>query len=79
MLPLILKDERAVAPVWYSGFDPAAFARMGRIAGLVHSIETMATSIQQASTSAAHYSSGGGGGFSGGGGGGGGGSGGGAR
>jgi uncharacterized membrane protein len=79
MLPLILKDERAAAPVWYSGFDRAAFAGMGRIAGLVHSIETMATSIQQASTSAAHYSSGGGGGFSGGGGGGGGGSGGGAR
>jgi len=79
MLPVILKDERAAVPLWYSGFDRAASAGMGRIAGMVSSIETMATSIQQASTSAAHYSSGGGGGFSGGGGGGGGGSGGGAR
>jgi uncharacterized membrane protein len=79
MLPIILKDERSAVPVWYYGFDRSALAGMGRIAGMVHSIETMATSIQQASTSAAHYSSGGGGGFSGGGGGGGGGSGGGAR
>lgn len=79
MLPLILKDERSVVPVWYFGFDRSSFAGMGRIAGMVHSIERMATSIQEASTSAAHYSSGGGGGFSGGGGGGGGGSGGGAR
>ena len=79
MLPFILKDERSVVPVWYYGFDRSALAGMGRIAGMVHSIEAMATSIQQASTSAAHYSSGGGGGFSGGGGGGGGGSGGGAR
>ena len=79
MLPLILKDERSAVPVWYYGFDRSALAGMGRIAGMVQSIEAMATSIQQASTSAAHYSSGGGGGFSGGGGGGGGGSGGGAR
>jgi len=79
MLPIILKDERSAVPVWYYGYDRASFAGMGRVAGMVHSIETMATSIQQASTSAAHYSSGGGGGFSGGGGGGGGGSGGGAR
>ena len=79
MLPIILKDERSAVPIWYYGYDRASFAGMGRIAGMVHSIETMATSIQQASTSAAHYSSGGGGGFSGGGGGGGGGSGGGAR
>ena len=79
MLPIILKDERSATPVWYYGFDRSAFAGMGRIAGMVHSIDAMATSIQQASTSAAHYSSGGGGGFSGGGGGGGGGSGGGAR
>jgi len=79
MLPLILRDERSAAPVWYYGFDRTAFTGMGKIAGMVQSIEAMATSIQQASTSAAHYSSGGGGGFSGGGGGGGGGSGGGAR
>jgi uncharacterized membrane protein len=79
MLPIILKDDRSTLPVWYYGFDRSAFAGMGRIAGMVQSIEAMATSIQQASTSAAHYSSGGGGGFSGGGGGGGGGSGGGAR
>jgi uncharacterized membrane protein len=79
MLPIILKDERSAVPVWYYGFDRSGFAGMGRIAGMVHSIDAMATSIQQASTSAAHYSSGGGGGFSGGGGGGGGGSGGGAR
>ena len=79
MLPIILKDERSAVPVWYYGFDRSAFAGMGQIAGMVQSIEAMATSIQQASTSAAHYSSGGGGGFSGGGGGGGGGSGGGAR
>jgi uncharacterized membrane protein len=79
MLPLILKDERAAAPVGYAGLGRPGFTGMGQITGLVHSIESMATSIQQASTSAAHYSSGGGGGFSGGGGGGGGGSGGGAR
>ena len=41
-----------------------------RIESMVSSIESMSTSIQQASASAAHYSSGGGGGFSGGGGGG---------
>jgi uncharacterized membrane protein len=79
MLPIILRDERTPAPAWYMGFDRTALAGMGRITSLVHSIESMATSIQQASTSAAHYSSGSGGGFSGGGGGGGGGSGGGAR
>ncbi len=79
MLPIILKDERSAAPAWYYGFDRTAWAGMGRISGMVHNIESMAMSIQQASTSAAHYSSGSGGGFSGGGGGGGGGSGGGAR
>jgi uncharacterized membrane protein len=79
MLPLILKDERSAAPAWYTGFDRAGMTHLGGLTGMVHSIESMATSIQQASTLAAHYSSGGGGGFSGGGGGGGGGSGGGAR
>ncbi|MDH4270840.1 MAG: DUF2207 domain-containing protein [Candidatus Aminicenantes bacterium] len=79
MLPVILKDERSAVPVWYYGFDRSGPAALGRIAGMVRSIESAATSIHQASTSAAHYSSGGGGGFSGGGGGGGGGSGGGAR
>jgi uncharacterized membrane protein len=79
MLPIILKDERSAVPVWYYGFDRSGLAGVGRITGMVQSIESMATSIQQASTSAAHYSSGSGGGFSGGGGGGGGGSGGGAR
>lgn len=79
MLPVILKDERSSVPVWYYGFDRSGPAALGRIAGMVRSIESAATSIHQASTSAAHYSSGGGGGFSGGGGGGGGGSGGGAR
>lgn len=76
MLPVILKDERAAPPVWYDGFDKPEFISSGRLAGMISSIDSMATSIQQASTSAAHYSSGGGGGFSGGGGGGGGGSGG---
>ncbi|OGD24035.1 MAG: hypothetical protein A2Y69_05460 [Candidatus Aminicenantes bacterium RBG_13_59_9] len=79
MLPIILQDERSAAPAWYLGVDRAALSGMGRITSVVQSIESMATSIQQASTSAAHYSSGSGGGFSGGGGGGGGGSGGGAR
>ena len=73
MLPIILNDERAAVPVWYYGFDRSGFAATGRIASMVHSIETMSTSIHQASTAAAHYSSGRGGGFSGGGGGGGGG------
>ena len=78
MLPLILKDERAVAPVGYAGFgQPGAFA-VGGFEHMIASIEHAATSISQASTSAAHYSSGGGGGFSGGGGGWGGGGGGGA-
>ena len=72
-LPIILKDERAVAPVWYYGFQRASFISSGRIESMIKSIESMSTSITQASTSAAHYSSGGGGGFSGGGGGGGGG------
>ena len=79
MLPIILQDERSAAPAWYLGFDRAALSGMGKITSVVQNIESMATSIQQASTSAAHYSSGSGGGFSGGGGGGGGGSGGGAR
>ena len=74
MLPIILKDERAVAPVWYHGFNRAAFISAGRMSSMINSIESMSTSIQHASISAAHYSSGGGGGFSGGGGGGGGGS-----
>jgi uncharacterized membrane protein len=72
-LPVILRDERAVSPAWYYGFDRSGLAATGRIAGMVHSIEAMSTSIQQASTAASHYSSGSGGGFSGGGGGGGGG------
>jgi uncharacterized membrane protein len=76
MLPVILKDEKAVVPVWYHGYTRAAFASVGRINAMISSIESMATSIQAASTSAAHYSSGGGGGFSAGGGGGGGGGGG---
>lgn len=72
-LPIILRDERAVSPAWYYGFDQSGLTATRRIAGMVHSIEAMSTSIQQASTAAAHYSSGSGGGFSGGGGGGGGG------
>ena len=79
MLPIILKDERSAAPVWYASFSHSAFTHVDNISGLAQSIAAMATSIEKASTSAAHYSSGGGGGFSGGGGGGGGGSGGGAR
>ncbi len=75
-LPIILKDERAVAPVWYYGFHRVSFISSGRIESMIKSIESMSTSITQASTSAAHYSSGGGGGFSSGGGGGGGGGGG---
>ncbi|MBN2409563.1 MAG: DUF2207 domain-containing protein [Candidatus Aminicenantes bacterium] len=79
MLPLVLRDERAAAPVWYYGWARTGTAGLSGISGMVRTIEAAATTIQQASTSAAHYSSGGGGGFSGGGGGGGGGSGGGAR
>lgn len=75
-LPIILKDERAVSPVWYYGFHRASFISSGRIESMIKSIESMSTSITQASTSAAHYSSGSGGGFSSGGGGGGGGGGG---
>jgi uncharacterized membrane protein len=78
-LPLVLKDERAVAPAWYAGFNPALFAaQAGRLESVISSIEHVSTSISQAAMSAAHYSSGGGGGFSGGGGGGAGGGGGGA-
>ena len=73
MLPVILRDERATLPAWYYGFGGLGLADSGRITSMIHSLESMATSIHQASTSAAHYSSGGGGGFSGGGGGGGGG------
>ena len=73
MLPIILKDERSATPVWYYGFNRAAFLSSGSLEHMISSINVMSTTIQQASTSAAHYSSGGGGGFSGGGGGGGGG------
>jgi uncharacterized membrane protein len=66
MLPVILKDERAVAPVWYYGFNRAGFINTGRLASMIKSIHVMSTSIQQASMSATHYSSGRGGGFSGG-------------
>jgi len=76
MLPVILKDERAVSPAWYHGFSRAAAVGIGSISSMVKSIESMAVSIHQASTSAANYSSGSGGGFSSGGGGGGGGGGG---
>ncbi len=76
MLPILLKDERAVAPIWYYGFQRAAFISTGRMESMIKSIESMSTSIQHGSMSAAHYSSGGGGGFSRGGGGGGGGGGG---
>jgi len=74
MLPIILKDERSVVPVWYYGYQHAAFIETGGINSMIKSIDSMSSSIQSASTSAAHYSSGSGGGFSGGGGGGGGGS-----
>lgn len=78
-LPLVLRDERAVAPAWYVGFNPALFAaHAGRLESVISSIEHVSTSISQAAMSAAHYSSGSGGGFSGGGGGGAGGGGGGA-
>jgi uncharacterized membrane protein len=76
MLPVVLKDEKAIVPAWYYGYSRAAFASTGRINSMISSIESLATSIQAASTAAAHYSSGGGGGFSSGGGGGGGGGGG---
>jgi len=76
MLPVILKDEKAAVPIWYYGFSRASFISSGRLESMIKSIDSMSTSIQQASTSAAHYSSGGGGGFSSGGGGGGGGGGG---
>lgn len=76
LLPVILKDERAVAPAWYAAYGTGRFLRSGGITDLVKSIESAAATIEQASTSAAHYSSGSGGGFSSGGGGGGGGGGG---
>ncbi|MCK7480498.1 MAG: DUF2207 domain-containing protein [Candidatus Moduliflexus flocculans] len=78
MLPVILQDERAVAPVWYAGLAHDGLGQAGNLAVMdlshvISSIEHTAMAIQDASTSAAHYSSGGGGGFSGGAGGGGGG------
>ena len=79
MLPVILKDERSAAPLWYSSLGRPAFAGLDSVSSMVKSITAMATSNENASTSSSHYSSGAGGGFSGGGGGGGGGSGGGAR
>ena len=78
MLPVILQDERAAAPLWYAGFGRPGFQAGGGLENVISSIGHTATAIHQASTSAAHYSSGGGGGFSGGGGSGGGGGGGGA-
>ncbi|MGA2533667.1 MAG: DUF2207 domain-containing protein [Candidatus Aminicenantales bacterium] len=69
-LPVILQSERATVPVWYAGANRTAFFSAGNLTGMINSIEHMATTVSQASTSAAHYSSGGGGGFSGGGGGG---------
>lgn len=69
-LPVILQNERAAVPVWYAGRSQAAFFSAGNLAGMISSIEHMATTVSQASMSAAHYSSGAGGGFSGGGGGG---------
>jgi uncharacterized membrane protein len=61
-LPVILQDPRASVPFWYSGASPAAFSNAGSLAGMISSIEHMATSVSQASMSAAHYSPGGGGG-----------------
>jgi len=69
-LPVLLADERAVVPVWYSGFSRTGFLNAAAIDHVIGRIEAMSTSIEHASTAAAHYSSGGGGGFSGGGGGG---------
>jgi uncharacterized membrane protein len=65
-LPIVLKDERAAAPVWYAGFGHSAFFQAGGIESMIGHIDSLSASI----TSAAHYSSGAGGGFSGGGGGG---------
>ncbi|MBU1110311.1 DUF2207 domain-containing protein [Patescibacteria group bacterium] len=70
LLPVILRDDRAVHAAWYSG--------VGFESGMVNaaSISNMTSAISgfsSALTSAAHYSSGSGGGVSGGGGGGGGG------
>ncbi|MFH2042396.1 MAG: DUF2207 domain-containing protein [Acidobacteriota bacterium] len=76
LLPVILKDERAVLPAWYAAAGTGKLLQAGGITDLVKGIESAATTIERASTSAAHYSSGSGGGFSSGGGGGGGGGGG---
>jgi len=75
VLPRIIQDQKATAPVWIGGsFAASSFTRQfDSIASTIASIERAASALSQASTSAAHYSSGGGGGFSGGGGGGGGG------
>ncbi len=74
MLPVILPDNRAAAPAWYYGAGGSRWLGSGGgIENMIKGIESLSSSIQQASASAAHYSSGGGGGFSGGGGGGGGG------
>jgi uncharacterized membrane protein len=70
MLPVILQDDRAAAPVWYAGFGHPGVLSGGGLEHVISSIGHTATAISQASASAAHYSSGGGGGFSGGGGGG---------
>ncbi|MBC7361344.1 MAG: DUF2207 domain-containing protein [Candidatus Aminicenantes bacterium] len=77
MLPLILQNEQTTNTGWLFGAAALSSSSMSHnvdsITAVVNSIEKVANTISQASTSAAHYSSGGGGGFSGGGGGGGGG------
>jgi uncharacterized membrane protein len=65
-LPIVLRDERAAAPVWYMGYGQAAFLQSGGLEAMIGHLDSLSASI----TSAAHYSSGSGGGFSGGGGGG---------
>ncbi|TRZ88968.1 DUF2207 domain-containing protein, partial [bacterium] len=50
MLPTILKDERAVAPVWYYGYSRMAFIGSGGLESMIATIEHVSSSIAQAST-----------------------------
>ena len=44
-LPLIIQDDRAVAPVWYAGFNRQAWASSGRIEAMIKNIGSMSASL----------------------------------
>jgi uncharacterized membrane protein len=54
ILPAILQDDRAAAPIWYTGFNQASLAAGGGLQSVINSIENTAMAIHHASTSAAH-------------------------